>query len=106
MEKSSGPDNIERGSGYGATLNQTENMVQQYMALVQDSFFNSSPKIVAESIVTLLEKPYGKRPFRTLVDPSGLEDQVTRLNNRIDNAQQQFLHLLGIEQMATVKRNK
>ncbi len=99
MEKSFSPDESGRGSGYGATLNQTETMIQQYMALVQDSFFNNSPKLVADSVVNLLQQPYGSRPFRTLIDPSGLGTQVEELNDNIKKSQHNFLKSVGIDQM-------
>ncbi|MCL1059250.1 SDR family oxidoreductase [Shewanella gelidimarina] len=103
MEKSHAPDESERASGYGATLNQTENMIQQFMALVQDSFFNNSPKMVADSVVALLERPYGSRPFRTLVDPSVLGGQVAMLNDQLEHAQQTFLKSVNIEHMANIQ---
>ncbi|MEH6453588.1 MAG: SDR family oxidoreductase [Psychromonas sp.] len=106
MDKSPGPDESERASGYGATLNQTENMIQRYMALVQDSFFNSSAKVVAESVVALLERSYGSRPFRTIVDPSSLGEQVALLNDHIENAQHKFLCSVNIEQMANIKETQ
>jgi NAD(P)-dependent dehydrogenase (short-subunit alcohol dehydrogenase family) len=103
MEKSHGPDESERASGYGATLNQTENMIQQFMALVQESFFNNSPKMVADSVVALLERPYGSRPFRTLVDPSALGGQVAMLNEQLEHAQHKFLQSVNIEHMANIQ---
>lgn len=73
------------------------------MALVQDSFFKSSPKLVAESVVTLLEQSYGSRPFRTIVDSSSLCEQVSVLNDQIEDAQHKFLRSVNIEQMANIK---
>ncbi|MCW8331394.1 SDR family oxidoreductase [Photobacterium sp. SDRW27] len=104
MNKSPGPDDIERSMGYSQTLNQTDQMVQRYMNLVKNSYFNNTPKLVADSVANLLEQPYGKRPFRTLVDPSELGEQVSGLNSKIEQSQLQFLQSVDCENLMTIER--
>ncbi|MCG7585574.1 SDR family oxidoreductase [Photobacterium sp. OFAV2-7] len=103
MNKSQRPDDGEKSSGYCETLNQAERISQQYINLVKDSFINNSPRFVADSIVDLLAIPYGERPFRTLVDPSGLGEQVKVLNSHIEQSQQTFMQSVGCENMMQIK---
>ena len=103
MNKSPRPDDGEKSSGYSETLNQAERMNQQYVNLVEDSFINNSPRLVAGSIVDLLAIPYGERPLRTLVDPSGLGEQVKVLNSHIEQSQQTFLRSVGCENMIQIQ---
>ncbi|MDB1123412.1 SDR family oxidoreductase [Vibrio algarum] len=105
MAKGTGPEDVERVNGYGKTLACMEPMMPAFMALIEDTWVNNSPTMISDAIVELLEIPYGKRPLRTMVDPSGLGNQTDSVNKYFEQAQKQFLQSIKIDQMAKVPTN-
>ncbi|MFS1423329.1 SDR family oxidoreductase [Shewanella sp. 10N.286.48.B5] len=96
------PDDVQRSSAYAETFEHMENLMPRFMALIEDTYMNQSPTMLADAVVDLLALPYGKRPLRTLVDTSGLGKQTAQINRSFEEAQKKFLHSIGLEKMAQV----
>lgn len=103
MQKSPPTDEPERVAGYGPTLSKTQAMDERFMALVQKSFTEASPELVADAVLGLLNLPYGHRPLRTVVDPSGLGTMAQRMNAAIGVEQEAILGALGVERSLSIQ---
>jgi len=57
------------------------------------------PERVAEAIVALLGLPFGEKPFRTVVDYTGVGPEIERYNNMLHDVTRNVLSNFGIEQM-------
>lgn len=57
------------------------------------------PERVAEAVVALLEKPFGRKPFRTVVDHAGLGPQIERYNDVLHDVTRTVMANFGIEEM-------
>ena len=57
------------------------------------------PDRIAETVVDLLEKPFGKKPFRTVVDHVGVGPQVERYNKVLHDVTRKIMTNFGIEDM-------
>lgn len=97
MQKASPISEPERMSGYGPTLEKAQAMADNFMALVQENFADGGPSMVADAVVNLLEQPYGKRPLRTVVDPSPIGEHARQMNTAISSKQSAFLRALDSE---------
>lgn len=57
------------------------------------------PERIAEAIVALLDKPFGQKPFRTVVDHVGVGPQIERYNGMLDDVTRNVMTHFGIEDM-------
>lgn len=57
------------------------------------------PERVAEAVVALLEKPFGQKPFRTVVDHVGVGPQIERYNDVLHDVTRNVMTSFGIEDM-------
>ena len=57
------------------------------------------PARIAEALVALLDMPFGKKPFRTVVDHVGVGPEIERYNNMLHDVTRNVLTNFGIEQM-------
>lgn len=102
IEKNKQPDDIAHISSYKSVLGELEKMKETYMPLVEKSFRSSTPHLVANNIAELLELPSGKKPFRTVIDPSLLGEHVKNFNHAKQSIHNKLLIELNLENMATL----
>ncbi|QLF71595.1 SDR family oxidoreductase (plasmid) [Peteryoungia desertarenae] len=57
------------------------------------------PERIAEAIVALLDLPFGKKPFRTVVDYVGVGPEIERYNDVLHGVTRNVFTNFGIEQM-------
>ncbi|WP_209506732.1 MULTISPECIES: SDR family NAD(P)-dependent oxidoreductase [unclassified Ruegeria] len=57
------------------------------------------PERIAEAVVALLDKPFGQKPFRTVVDHVGVGPQIERYNNVLHDVTRNVMTSFGIEDM-------
>jgi hypothetical protein len=57
------------------------------------------PERVAEAVIALLDMPFGQKPFRTVVDHSGVGLEITRYNDALHDVTRTVLTKFGIERM-------
>jgi NAD(P)-dependent dehydrogenase (short-subunit alcohol dehydrogenase family) len=57
------------------------------------------PERIAEAVVALLDMPFGKKPFRTVVDYVGVGPEIERYNDVLHDVTRKVLTNFGIEQM-------
>jgi NAD(P)-dependent dehydrogenase (short-subunit alcohol dehydrogenase family) len=57
------------------------------------------PERIAETVVALLDMPFGEKPFRTVVDHVGVGPEIARYNDVLHDVTRNVLTSFGIEQM-------
>lgn len=60
------------------------------------------PERVAEAVVALLERPFGAKPFRTVVDHIGVGPEIERYNSVLHDVTRTVMSNFGIEEMLTL----
>lgn len=92
------PDDPEREAGYGAFA-QVPRMSAAGLARMLDATPAQRPERVAEAVVALLDLPFGEKPFRTVVDHTGVGPQIERYNDVLHDVTRTVLTNFGIERM-------
>jgi hypothetical protein len=60
---------------------------------------DADPEAVAQAIVTVVNTPFGKRPFRVHIDPSS--DGAEIVNGVADRVRAELLRRIGLEDVLT-----
>lgn len=60
------------------------------------------PKLVAEAIANIIEKPVGERPFRTVVDNMGMGNAIQGYNDQLAQVTTGIYSAFGIDNMLNV----
>ncbi|NRB63781.1 MAG: SDR family oxidoreductase [Saprospiraceae bacterium] len=103
----------------GAMLKPSDSVrAQQYgdMAYAPDASLNGyvqylesnpmqRPDRIAEAVTELVKLPFGKKPFRTVVDFAGLKEPIENYNNVLKQTTQQMYAANGIENLLELNQN-
>lgn len=76
------PSDTERMQQYGEMASMPETSIEGYVAYVE-SIPEQRPERVAEAVVKLVNMPFGEKPFRTVVDFSGLKQPIELYNKAL-----------------------
>jgi NAD(P)-dependent dehydrogenase (short-subunit alcohol dehydrogenase family) len=69
------------------------------LAQMLDATPDQRPERIAEAVVALLDRPFGEKPFRTVVDFVGVGPEIERYNDVLHDVTRKVLTNFGIEQM-------
>jgi hypothetical protein len=69
------------------------------LARMLDATPAQRPERIAEAVVALLEMPHGRKPFRTVVDHTGVGPEIERYNDVLHDVTRTVLTNFGIERM-------
>jgi NAD(P)-dependent dehydrogenase (short-subunit alcohol dehydrogenase family) len=69
------------------------------LAEMLDTIPQQRPERIAEAVVALLEKPFGQKPFRTVVDHVGVGPEIERYNDVLHDVTRNIMTKFGIEEM-------
>lgn len=72
------------------------------LAQMLTSIPQQHPQRIAEAVVALLDMPFGKKPFRTVVDHSGVGPHIERYNDALHDVTRNVMTNFGIEQMLSL----
>ena len=64
---------------------------------------DADPEAVAEAVVSVINSPFGKRPFRLVIDPAN--DGAVVSYAVIDRVREQFLHRIGFADLMHPHKN-
>jgi NAD(P)-dependent dehydrogenase (short-subunit alcohol dehydrogenase family) len=92
------PDDPEREAEYGGFA-AVPAMSAQGLAQMLDATPDQRPERIAEAVVALLDMPFGKKPFRTVVDHTGVGPHIERYNDVLHDVTRTVLTNFGIAQM-------
>ncbi|MEY8837968.1 SDR family NAD(P)-dependent oxidoreductase [Cribrihabitans sp. XS_ASV171] len=92
------PKDAEREAGYG-DFALVPAVSAAGLARMLDATPAQRPERIAEAVVALLDMPFGKKPFRTVVDHTGVGPEIERYNDVLHDVTRTVLTNFGIERM-------
>lgn len=92
------PNDPAREAGYG-DFAKVPAMSAAGLAQMLEATPNQRPERIAEAVVALLDMPFGKKPFRTVVDHTGVGPQIERYNDALHEVTRTVFTNFGIAQM-------
>lgn len=95
------PEDPSRETQYGEFA-QVPGLSARGLAQMLESFPAQRPQRIAEAVVALLDMPYGKKPFRMVVDHTGVGPEIERYNQALHDVTHTVMKNFGIEQMLTL----
>lgn len=92
------PHDPQREASYG-DFAQVPAMAAAGLAQMLQSAPSQRPERIAEAVVALLELPFGKKPFRTVVDHTGVGPQIELYNDVLHDVTRRVMTDFGIAHM-------
>jgi len=98
------PSDTKRMQQYGQMANLPETSINGYVAYVE-SIPEQRPERVAEAVVGLVNTPFGEKPFRTVVDFSGLKAGIENYNKVLNETTKAIYMANGVENLLTLNKD-
>ncbi|UII79014.1 SDR family oxidoreductase [Flagellimonas sp. CMM7] len=98
------PSDTERLTQYGEMANLPETALNGYVAYVE-SIPEQRPERVAEAVVGLVNTPFGEKPFRTVVDFSGLKEGIENYNKVLNETTKAIYTANGVDNLLTLNKD-
>ena len=98
------PSDTERVTQYGDMASLPETSLNGYVAYLE-SIPEQRPERVAEAVVDLVNTPFGEKPFRTVVDFSGLKQPIENYNKALNDATKAIYTANGVERLLTLNKD-
>jgi len=98
------PSDTERMKQYGEMASLPESSINGYVAYVE-SIPEQRPERVSEAIVNLVNTPFGEKPFRTVVDFSGLKQPIENYNKVLNETTKAIYAANGVANLLTLNKN-
>jgi NAD(P)-dependent dehydrogenase (short-subunit alcohol dehydrogenase family) len=92
------PNDLAREAEYGEFAG-VPRLSAEGLAQMLDSIPAQRPQRIAEAVTALLDLPFGTKPFRTVVDYTGVGPEIERYNRALDDVTRKVMTNFGIEQM-------
>ena len=97
------PSDKDRLKQYGEMANLPETSLNGYVAYVE-SIPEQKPERVAEAVAALIEIPFGEKPFRTVVDFSGLKQPIENYNKVLDETTKAIYTANGVANLLALNK--
>lgn len=97
------PKDEARSQAYGELVHVPKASMEGLQQALQNTP-NQHPQKVVDAIVDLLAMPFGKKPFRTVVDYTFLKEPVEAYNNLLHNITRQLYAANGMEEMLNLNQ--
>ena len=98
------PSDTERLTQYGEMAGMPETALNGYVAYVE-SIPEQRPERVAEAVVGLVNTPFGEKPFRTVVDFSGLKEGIENYNKVLNETTKAIYTANGVANLLTLNKD-
>lgn len=98
------PSDTERMNQYGEMASLPETSINGYVAYVE-SIPEQRPERVAEAVTALVEIPFGEKPFRTVVDFSGLKQPIENYNKVLNETTKAIYTANGVDNLLTLNKD-
>jgi NAD(P)-dependent dehydrogenase (short-subunit alcohol dehydrogenase family) len=95
------PEDPQREAGYGEFA-AAPAMSNAGLAEMLAATPLQRPERIAEAVVALLDKPFGQKPFRTVVDYVGVGPEIERYNDVLHDVTRNVMTNFGIEEMLSL----
>ncbi len=97
------PSDADRLSQYGEMAGLPETSLDGYVAYVE-SIPEQRPERVAEAVTALVNTPYGEKPFRTVVDFSGLKEPIEHYNKALSETTKAIYTANGVDNLLALNK--
>lgn len=98
------PSNVERLKQYGEMANLPKTALDGYVSYL-NSIPEQRPEKIAEAVLDLINIPFGKKPFRTVVDFSGLKDVIENYNAVLEKTTKKIYQSNGVENLLSLNKD-
>lgn len=98
------PNDAERMNAYGEMAKLPEASINGYVAYVE-AIPEQRPERVAEAVVKLVNLPFGEKPFRTVVDFSGLKQTIENYNEVLHQTTKAIYTANGVDNLLKLNKN-
>lgn len=98
------PQDVQRAANYGEMAYAPDASIQGYVDYIQ-SVPLQRPERVAEALVEILDLPFGEKPFRTVVDFSGLKEPIEAYNSALEQTTNGIYAANGVANMLGLNKN-
>ncbi len=97
------PSDKSREESYGEFMNAPQAMFDGFEEALNNNP-EQRPEKVADAVSDLLNKPFGERPFRTVVDNMGMGEHINNYNDVLHQVTHGIYSAFGTEGMLDVKK--
>ncbi|HRG67702.1 MAG: SDR family oxidoreductase [Saprospiraceae bacterium] len=104
MSEMISPSDTDRMTEYGEMSSLPETSINGYIAYVE-SIHEQKPERVAEAVLKLVNTPFGEKPFRTVVDFSGLKQPIENYNKALIDTTIAIYRANGVENLLTLNKD-
>ena len=98
------PSDTERMKQFGEMACLPEAYMNGYVAYVE-SIPEQRPERVAEAVLNLVNTPFGEKPFRTVVDFSGLKAGIENYNKVLNETTKAIYTANGVDNLLTLNKD-
>jgi NAD(P)-dependent dehydrogenase (short-subunit alcohol dehydrogenase family) len=98
------PNDVQRAAQYGDMAYAPDASIRGYVDYIE-SVPLQRPERIAEALVELLNQPFGEKPFRTVVDFSGLKEPIETYNAALDQITKGIYAANGVANMLDLNKN-
>jgi NAD(P)-dependent dehydrogenase (short-subunit alcohol dehydrogenase family) len=97
------PSDETRNEEYGEMVHAPDASLNGYVGYLE-SIPNQRPQAIADAVVNLVETNFGEKPFRTVVDFSGLKEPIENYNNVLQQTTKGVYIANGIDNLLSLNR--
>lgn len=98
------PSDTDRLKQYGEMASLPDISINGYVAYIE-SIPAQRPERVAEALVDLVNTPFGEKPFRTVVDFSGLKQPIENYNKVLNETTKAIYTANGVANLLTLNKD-
>lgn len=98
------PSDTERMNQYGEMASMPDASLKGYVGYVE-SILEQRPERVAEAVLKIVNTSFGEKPFRTVVDFSGLKQAVENYNKVLNETTKAIYTANGVVNLLTLNKD-
>lgn len=98
------PSDTERMNQYGEMASLPDASIKGYVGYVE-SIPEQRPERVAEAVLKIVNTPFGEKPFRTVVDFSGLKQPIENYNKVLNETTKAIYTANGVVNLLTLNKD-
>lgn len=98
------PSDVDRMEQYGEMASLPDASISGYVQFIE-TIPEQKPEKVAEAILDLINTPFGEKPFRTVVDFSGLKEPIENYNKVLHETTKAIYTANGVDNLLTLNKD-
>lgn len=98
------PSDKDRLEQYGEMANVPDTSLEGYVQYIE-SIPEQKPEKVAGAVVELINTPFGQKPYRTVVDFSGLKEPIENYNKLLEQTTKGVYSSIGVDNLLALNKN-